>query len=176
VFDPILTAGRIRTYLSEVADLLPDDSAQCIVVVGGSLLALLGFREGTDDVDSVKRLTVSLQEAVAEVARRHDLAPKWLNDAAVGFYPQTLNEDECTVELDHPRLRVLGVPLRDIFVMKLFASRAVDLEDLSAIWPECGFASPEEAVERYFAAYPHLERDEYLVDDVRVIAARAAAR
>ena len=54
--DPILTPDRIRAYLIEVAELLPDGSPQCIVVVGGSLLALLGFREATNDVDSIRRM------------------------------------------------------------------------------------------------------------------------
>jgi hypothetical protein len=167
--DPLLTPGRIRTYLFEVADLLPDGAPQCIVVVGGSLLALLGFREATNDVDSIKRLGSSLKEAVAQVADRHDLAPRWLNDSAAAFSPRTFDEAACTVEIDHPRLRVLGAPLQQIFVMKLFAARAVDITDLTAIWSECGFESPEQAADLYFDAYPHLDRDEFLVNDIRAI-------
>jgi hypothetical protein len=142
--DGLLNADRIRLYLLEVAELLSDDGAQRIVVVGGSLLALLGYREATNDVDSVRRIGSSLQNAVAEVAKRHDLAPGWLNDSGAGYLPLTLNEEECSVEIDHPRLRVLGAPLEQIFVMKLFASRAADIADLTAIWNECGFESPEQ--------------------------------
>jgi hypothetical protein len=137
-------------------------------------VALLGFREATNDVDSIKRLGSSIKEAVAEVADRHGLAPGWLNDSAAAFYPQTLDEDACTVELEHPRLRVLGAPLQQVFIMKLYAARAVDLNDLTAIWSECGFESPEEAADLYFAAYPHLEWDEFLVDDIRAIGERGS--
>jgi hypothetical protein len=172
--DPLLTAERIRAYLIEVAELLPDGGPQCIVVVGGSLLALLGFREATNDVDSIKRLGASLREAVVQVADRHGLAPRWLNDSAAGFTPQTFDEAACTVELDHPRLLVLGAPLQQVFVMKLFAARAVDVSDLTAIWSECGFESPEQAADLYFAAYPHLEWDEFLVNDIRAIGEHAS--
>lgn len=172
--DPLLTPDRIRAYLIEVAELLPDGSPQCIVVVGGSLLALLGFREATNDVDSITRLGLSLKDAVEQVADRHGLAPRWLNDSAAGFTPRTFDEATCTVELDHPRLRVLGAPLQQVFVMKLFAARAVDITDLTAIWSECGFESPEQAADLYFAAYPHLEWDELLVDDIRAIGERGS--
>ena len=53
--------------------------------------------------------------------------------------------------------------------MKLFAARAVDITDLSIIWSACGFESPEQAADLYHAAYPHLEWDEYLVDEIRAI-------
>lgn len=152
--DVPLGGDQIRAYLLEVAELLPVGAPQCIVVVGGSLLALLGFRKATSDVDSVTRLEATLRSAVAEVARRHDLGSQWVNDSAAGFLPQTLKEEECTVLLDHPRLQVLGAPLRQIFVMKLFASRALDVADLAAIWNEYGFDSPEQAAALYQAAYP----------------------
>ncbi len=142
--------------------------------IGGSLLALLGFREATNDVDSITRLRASLREAVVQVADRHDLAPRWLNDSAAGFTPRAFDENACTVELDHPRLRVLGAPLQQVFIMKLFAARAVDITDLTAIWSECGFESPEQAADLYFAAYPHLERDEFLVEDIRAIGERGS--
>ncbi len=58
--------------------------------------------------------------------------------------------------------------------MKLFAARVADITDLTAIWSECGFESPEEAADLYFAAYPHLEWDEFLVDDIRAIGERGS--
>lgn len=53
--------------------------------------------------------------------------------------------------------------------MKLYAARAPDYDDLVRLWPLCSFTSPEEAVEQYYLAYPHLEHDPYLVDYVRGI-------
>ncbi len=58
--------------------------------------------------------------------------------------------------------------------MKLFAARAVDVTDLTTIWNACGFESPEQAADLYHAAYPHLERDEYLVDEIRAIGERGS--
>jgi hypothetical protein len=58
--------------------------------------------------------------------------------------------------------------------MKLFAARAVDITDLIAIWSECGFESPEQAADLFHAAYPHLEWDEYPVDEIRAIGERGS--
>ncbi len=166
-----LDASDIRDYLVEVAQVLPDDCPQqVIVIVGGSLLAWLGLRETTADVDSVKRIESALREAVAEVAHRHGLSERWLNDAAAGFVPATFDEQKCSLLLEDPRLRVLGAPLQQVFVMKLFAARASDFDDLVVIWDRCGFNSPEEAAELFHSAYPHLERDEFLADHIRGLA------
>ena len=40
--------------------------------------------------------------AVARVSGRHDLAPKWLNDAAASFVSATFDRDDCTVLIDGP--------------------------------------------------------------------------
>jgi hypothetical protein len=60
--------------------------------------------------------------------------------------------------------------------MKLFAARALDIADLTTIWTECGFESPEEAANLYFAAFPHLEPDEFLVEEIRAIAEHVTPR
>ena len=79
---------------------------------------------------------------------------------------------DCDVLLDRPRLLVLGAPLRQVFMMKLFAARVRtrDYDDLVALWPECGFDSAEKAVELYRDAYPHEAEDPYLVEYVRGLA------
>lgn len=53
--------------------------------------------------------------------------------------------------------------------MKLYAARAPDYDDLVALWPLCAFESAEQVVETFYAAYPHLEVDPYLVDYVRAL-------
>jgi hypothetical protein len=168
-----LNASEILACLGEVAEALPPTGPRhTIVVVGGSLLALRGLRQTTLDVDTVWPIEEELREAVARVARVHDLAPAWLNDSSAAFRPQTFVERDCEVLLDRARLLVLGAPLRQVFVMKLFTARVRtrDYDDMVAMWPGCGFDSAEQAVELYRAAYPHEAEDPYLVEYVRGLA------
>jgi hypothetical protein len=126
--DSPLTGEQIAALVAEVADELPSgERRHTIIVAGGSLLAWHGLRDTTVDVDSVERLDPELRAAVAEVAVRHDLAPRWLNDHAAMFRPQTLNESSCEVLLDHRRLLVLGASYRDVFLMKLSSRRALPI-------------------------------------------------
>jgi hypothetical protein len=139
------------------------------LVVGGALLAWHGLRATTRDVDSVERLDDELKAVVKQVAARHDLAPEWLNDAAAGYLPATFEIEKCDVLFDRPALLVLGAPMDQVFVMKMNASRAADTDDLETIWPRCSFESVEAAVEAFYEAYPHEERDPHLADHLRTI-------
>jgi hypothetical protein len=169
--DTPLGASEIRAYLREVAGELPSTGPRhTIVIVGGSLLAFHGLRQTTLDVDTVRRIDEELREAVVRVARAHDLAPAWLNDSAAAFRPQTFVEEECEVLLEHHQLLVLGAPLHQVFVMKLFAARGRDYDDLVALWPQCGFDSAEHAVQLFRSAYPHETEDPHLVEFVRGLA------
>ena len=134
--------------------------------MGGALLAWHGLRDSTHDVDSVERLDTVLKNAVMHVAKRHDLAPEWLNDSAAAFIPSTFNPGECEILLEHPLLLVLGMPWNQLFLMKLFASRATDTDDIEAIWPYCTFGSVDAAVAAFYEAYPHAPHDEYLADHI----------
>ena len=80
-----------------------------------------------------------------------------------------LVDEMCTVELTAGRLRVVAPPMRFVFVMKLEAARAADVSDLRRLWPLTGFASPEEAVELWEAAYPLNDPDPHLVEFVRSV-------
>jgi len=51
------------------------------------------------------------------------------------FKPATLREVDCTTELERGGLLVLGAPFEQILLMKLYASRGLDLDDLIALWP-----------------------------------------
>jgi len=167
--DQLLDSGTITRYLGEVANELKVGPQRTIVVAGGALLALHGFRDATRDVDSVIRLDTDLEAAVAQVADQHDLAPKWLNDSAAAFLPATFKLQDCEVILERALLLVLGAPLNQVFLMKLFASRAVDTDDLEAIWPHCSFKSPQAAIEAFYEAYPLEERDQHLAAHLRTI-------
>ena len=139
--EPLLDASAIRALLLEVAEELEGERVE-IVIVGGALLALNGLREATRDVDTVCAIDVRLEAAVARVAERHDLTPKWLNDRSRPFLPATFEMDDCEILLDHPKLLVLGASMDQVFLMKVHAGRAADADDLEALWPRCSFARP----------------------------------
>jgi hypothetical protein len=67
-------------------------------------------------------------------------------------------------------LRVLGLPLRDIFLMKLNRGDPADLVDMRSVWPlvRDEFASSAEVMAAYYAAFPNedLADDPYLGDFV----------
>jgi len=68
------------------------------------------------------------------------------------------------VLFDHPRLLVLGAPLRDVFVMKLYRAEANDVADMRVIWPHIApdFRTGAEVAARFFDAFPHAPDDEFL--------------
>lgn len=165
--DRTLGAESIAALLEEVAEELAGDPGRRVVVVGGALLALHGLREATRDVDSTTAVDTELRAAVERVAARHGLAPQWLNDRARPYLPATFAEAECEVLIDRPGLTVLGAPLDQVFLMKVFASRATDVDDIEVLWEHCSFETPESAAAAFHEAYPHLEVDDFLADHIR---------
>lgn len=171
--DLLFTRDDIVANLTAVADLLDaqGSSQKALIVVGGSFLALQGFRRSTADVDTLTRIDESLRRAVDTIASREGLRTDWLNDSARPFAPVGLKVEDCEVLLEHRALRVLGPPPDFIFLMKLYAARAPDYDDLVALWPYCSFGTADEAVSRYRAAYPHeTDEDPHLVEYVQRIA------
>lgn len=68
--------------------------------------------------------------------------------------PRGLREDEFQTLWEHPRLVVLGASWHDVFLMKMFAARDTDFDDLVRLWPLSGYADPKVVVEGFCAAYP----------------------
>lgn len=145
-----------------------------VVMVGGAWLLWHAQRVATRDVDSARWLDAQLAEAIDEVGKRHDLRPGWLNDAAAAFWPAGSSFDDCQIVYEQDSLVVRTPPPGVIFVMKLYRAHPQDREDMVLLWPMCGFASPEDAVEAFEAAYPQAPEDEHLVDYVREIAEDAS--
>jgi hypothetical protein len=169
-----LDATAIRALFDELAERLPQStSPQIVVITGGALLALRGIRSATTDVDSISRLSTEVREAVLIVARLRDLDPSWLNNRAQAFTPATFDLATCEVQFATNQLVVLGVSMRDLFLMKLHAARDRDLEDLERLWMHASFGSAEETVSSYYRAYPEEMVDEYLADFVSMIAKRS---
>jgi Nucleotidyltransferase of unknown function (DUF6036) len=175
--DVPLDAPAIREHLTAVAEELGSvGDTLTIIVVGGALLALQDLRDATTDVDCMTRLTAELKEAVATVAARYGLSPRWLNDAALPFLPANFDKSQCNPILSHLRLVVLGVPLEQIFLMKLYGARTRDIEDLIAIWPSCQFESPNQVANLFRDAYPHAPEDEFLAQFIVEISQSATSR
>jgi hypothetical protein len=135
---------------------------QELITVGGSYLAMVRLRAATMDVDVVTRLTEATRAAIGEVAGRHGLGPRWLNDSAAVFRPAGLTVASCTPVFEGSALRVLTPSADWVFLMKMYAGRLVDRPDLVKLWPHTGFATAAEAVERYWDAYPHAPDDAHL--------------
>ena len=176
--DDLFDEESIRASFVAIATRLEelDADAGLLIVVGGSFMALHGLRDSTHDVDTVNRISASIRAAAAEVAHARGFEPDWLNDRAAGFAPVGLDEDECEVFYEHPRLRVLGPPPDYVFLMKLYAARGgPDHDDMVALWPRCTFTSAEDAASRFAAAYPHAPTDPHLAGYITAIKDEAAS-
>lgn len=175
----LLDGPRIVEILTAIGDQLvaAGTERQTVIAVGGSYLAILGWRDATRDFDTVTRIDDALRTAVEAVAASQGVPARWLNSNALPWKPATLEVAECITLLDHPGLLVLGPLPEQIFVMKLEAGRpGVDDGDLVTLWPHCAFENPAAAVALHQAAYPASAPDEFLVEYVADIAERASAR
>ncbi len=160
-----LDGETLLTYLQEVARELPDDGTRRrLVVVGGALLAWLGLRDATRDIDSASPIDEVLQAAVETVATRHDLAPQWINDSAAPFVPHGFDPARGELIWADDRLEVIGAPVDQAFLMKVHAARASDLPDIRSLWPRSKFATPAQAAAAYSTAYPLEPHDPHLAD------------
>ena len=170
-----LNAAEIRDTLLEVANRLPDTRRQRVIIVtGGALLAFHNLRATTYDVDSIRRLDAEVVIAAESVASDRGLPLDWLNSNAAGFVPATFDVADCEVLAEHPRLLVLGMSLRQAFLMKVYAGRARDRSDLVRMWQQCHFGSPQECVDEFWTAYPDTPADEFLLDWIIQIANEAS--
>lgn len=154
----LLDRDAILAYMSEVAAELPDRHHETVVVVGGSMLAVLGLRDATRDIDTAARHSGALAAAATRIAERHDLAPGWFNSNASAWAPDddvvSLVDEPPVLEL--PTLRVHTASADAVLLMKVHASRPQDHPDIAALWPLCRFASFEAAADACNDAYAHL--------------------
>lgn len=141
-----------------------------IVMVGGAWMLWRSQRVATRDVDSARRFSSDLTEAVSRVGARHDLSPNWLNDDAAAFWPAGKSFDDCDVVYRQDSLVVRAPSADVIFVMKLYRAGPQDREDMITLWPLCRFETPDDAAAAFRDSYPHAPDDEYLPDYIREIA------
>jgi hypothetical protein len=111
-----------------------------IVLAGGAALILAGYVDrGTEDGDVIHSIPTlaGLQDVLAIVAEERDLPGAWLNDGVKAWAdvlpPDFLDRLEEVGVFTNLRVRRLG--RLDLLVMKFFALRAQDLEDISGMAP-----------------------------------------
>ncbi len=139
-------------------------------MVGGAWMLWHSQRASTRDVDSARRFTADLTQAVERIGARHDLSPRWLNDNAAAYWPAGASFDDCETVYQREALTVRTPSADVIFVMKLYRADPQDREDMIALWPLCTFATPDDAARAFRDAYLHAPEDEHPADFIRGIA------
>jgi hypothetical protein len=127
-------------------------------------------------VDSVTRIDETFQSDIEFVAGQLGLDHHWLNHNAQAFKPVGLDYERCELFYENETLRVFGPHVDDIFIMKLNASRKIDIADMVSLWPEVTFQTAAEVVERHTAAYPADDTDEHLEEFVQTIIDQTAPK
>ena len=133
-----LERSELLLALERLGALCPRDTE--IVLAGGAALILGGYIErGTDDGDvihSEPKLT-DIRDLIAAVADEQSLGSGWLNDgikAWADVLPPNFNSRlEEVGTFGNLRVRRLG--RLDLLVMKFFARRVGDLDDLEELAP-----------------------------------------
>lgn len=159
-----LDAPLIESLLVELSEEIDGAKLLTLRLVGGALLALLGLRDSTLDIDAVSPLDENLRRAIAAVASRRGLPQNWLNDNARAFIPQREDNAGDLVLIDRPGLTVYGLPLHDIFLMKLARASASDRADMKLLWPHVApqFIGVDDVVRKFYRAFPLEPVDEFL--------------
>ena len=126
-------------------------------------------------IDSITHLETVTKQAIVEIGQQHGYAPDWLNDQAAAFRPIGLTTQDCTIVFDHPTLTVLGPSPDWIFLMKLYAGRTIDHQDLTRLWPLTNFTTTNKVIQQFRNAYPSAPDDPYLAEYVDTIRHQAEA-
>ena len=121
--------AEIIRALTALGDVLQGKGVQGeMYVVGGAAIALAyDRRRSTRDIDAVFEPKSAVYEAAADVARRLDLPPGWLNDAVKGFLAG--DDPEAAPVLEVPGLRCLAASPRMLLALKVLAHRVGEDED-----------------------------------------------
>lgn len=122
----------------KLGERLPEGSR--LELAGGAAMILGGYLERvTEDADVIRSIPrlAELAEHVEAVAGEQGLPDEWLNDAAKA-YADVLPADyvdrlEPVGEFGNLEVLVLG--RKDLILMKLYAMRVGDIEDLRALEP-----------------------------------------
>ena len=140
-------------YLEELDNVLRSmDVVGEVCLYGGAVMCLVyQARPSTKDVDAIFHPTSEFRQAVALVAKSHDLRPDWLNDVVKGF----VVEHRQRIFLDLVNLKVY-VPEPDyLLAMKTLAARVegTDKEDVKFLIALLGITQAEDVfaiLEKYY--------------------------
>jgi hypothetical protein len=113
---------QILKYFNELNDELRTDDQQAeIGIMGGAVMCIVyNARAATKDVDAIFEPSEIVRKAAAKIAKRHNLAPDWLNDGAKGFLAQKFKREE-VARLSH--LRIWAPETRYMLAMKCISAR-----------------------------------------------------
>lgn len=133
-----MRSSHLLDAFQKLGERVPEGSR--LELAGGAAMILGGHLErATEDADvlhAVPRLT-ELADHIEAVAREQDLAEGWLNDAAKA-YRDVLPADYVE-RLEHvgtfENLKVFVLGRRDLLLLKLYAMRVGDIEDLRTLEP-----------------------------------------
>lgn len=152
----MLSRDRVVRLLHELdAELAQTGVKVDLLLVGGAVMTIvLQAREQTKDVDAIFEPEQPVLDAVQRIARREDLPPDWLNDAAKGFVVPSGDFDPY---LEGGGLRVYVARPDYLLAMKILAMRpegqATDFDDIRFLCRYLGITTAERAmqiVERYY--------------------------
>ncbi len=130
---------EILEALRQLGELLTQP-VEITVAGGAALIVAFNMDRPTADVDAIEavpRVDQEFRRAVLETAELLELNEHWLNDSAKGFahvLPPDFKKRRLHVG-DFSHLHVYSLGRADLILMKLFAMRAQDLEDLQAMVP-----------------------------------------
>ena len=153
------TAGRKFTkaemlgFFAEVDAGLPPGEPIRIVVIGGAAVSFFAPSRVTDDVDVISEgMPQVLTDVAAQVARRHGIRRRWINDAARVVQP-TVEWDLGEVYVGE-RLEVWRTGPQYLLATKLLAGRPVDVEDAVPLAVAAGITTEEAMEDLVTKAYP----------------------
>lgn len=150
-----MTGEEILKYLTALdKELAHSGCLGEIGMVGGAVMCLVfKSRAATRDVDGVFEPTEAIRTAAASVAKKHDLAADWLNDAAKGYLIDNFKRD---LILQLPNLQVWVPEARYMLAMKCISGRwdSFDADDVRFLVDFLKLKSPESVFQIIEDFYP----------------------
>lgn len=158
----MLSRADVLAILDEIAGELEADGPPIqLVLAGGAAMALLGLRDSSCDFDAINAIDDELAWAAEVVGEERGFRVGWLNSRARAFVPFTFDPAGCRHIHQTGRLTVDTAQPRDLWLMKMNATRPHDLYDAQLLWPLTGWRI-EDAADALRCAYPNSPQDPHL--------------